>query len=867
MSTPMMQQYDRLKKQYSDCVLLFRLGDFYETFNDDAKTVSKVLGITLTKRGKDENAMPMAGIPYHALSTYLHKLVKAGLKIAIAEQMEEPQAGRIVEREVAKIITSGTIMDEKSLVDSENNYLAAIAKSKTKGGFEWAVSYVDLTTGEFKFKNFYTKSEDEIPTELMSYVKRLLPSEILAPNNLTFVKNLAQMVQPLEPEAFNIKDNYKKLTEHFKTQNLKGFGIEENTTAIAAAGRIINYLQDTQRSTLSHIAKIGKDSGEYMELDDATIRHLELIFPQNNNDFRNTLLGILGNADTAMGKRLIRRWILTPLISKEQIAERLDSIEELFKDNITLSKIKEKLSNIADIERILGRIGTGSANARDLLGLKKSLQETLELTETTSKFQSTLINLSQKISKELKGLKEVIELIENAILEEPPITITEGGMIKPEYDLAIKEIKEAMTSGKDWIKSLQIKEVERTGITSLKVKFNRVFGYYIEISASNLSKVPEDYIRKQTLVNGERFITPELKEWEDKILNAEDKLIKLEYEVFQQIRINIAEKIEVIQSIANDVAVLDVLSNLADIARRNRYVKPEITEEDGTLMIKKGRHPVVEEISTEPFISNDTLLDNKNQELIILTGPNMSGKSTYIRQVALIVIMAQIGSFVPAEEMKWAIIDKVFTRIGASDNLSKGESTFLVEMNETANILNNATNKSLIILDEVGRGTSTYDGVAIAWAVAEYIHEHIQAKTLFATHYHELIQLEEKLGRVKNFNVAVKEENGKVIFMRRIIEGSTDQSYGIHVAQMAGVPMEVIEKAKETLMSLEQENMFEPKRVEKELIEKPKLPTTQLSFGIQTEEHPAIKKLKEMNIEGLTPLEALNKLSELKKDL
>ncbi len=855
MSTPMSLQYDKLKKRYSDCIVLFRLGDFYETFHDDAKTASKVLGITLTKRGQGENAHPMAGIPYHALSSYLHKLVNAGYKVAIAEQLEEPQAGKIVERDVVKIITKGTVMDEKSLSDSENNYLAAVANSKIQGGIEWTVAFADLTTGEFKIKNFFSKSD--IPIDLISFLKRLSPSEILISEDLPNQNSFNfTFVQKLSSEEFNFKDNYKKLTEHFKIKNLKGFGIEEEKSGIIAAGVIINYLNDTQRSSLDHITKIQKETEEYMNLDVSTIRNLELLYPLNSNDQQGTLINLIGNSKTAMGRRLIRRWIINPLVSKDQIQERLDAVEELFKDNMKLSKIQEKLGQISDIERILGRIGTGSANARDLLALKSSLVDTEEIFKLIANSKNKLLNVKENLSAQIIATGEkVIQLISDSISEDPPNTIHEGDIIKPEYNKELSEIKQAMTDGKDWIKNLQTREIARTGISSLKVRFNRVFGYYIEISKANAVKAPEDYTRKQTLVNAERFITPELKEWEDKILNAEEKVIALEYKIFQEIRDEIAKHITELQKITDKVSLIDALSNFAELARINRYVKPEIVNGKGELTIKKGRHPVIEEISDEPFISNDTELDNKNNELIILTGPNMSGKSTYIRQVALITLIAQIGSFVPAEKMEWSVVDRIFTRIGASDNLTKGESTFLVEMNETANILNNATENSLIILDEVGRGTSTYDGVAIAWAIVEFIHEKIKAKTLFATHYHELIQLEESLPRVKNYNVLVKEEGGKVIFLRKIGKGGTDESYGIHVAQMAGVPENVVQRSKEILKTLEQDSMFKPKE------------NTQLSFNVGTEEHPAIKKLKEIDTNKLTPLEALNELEKLKKNL
>ncbi len=810
----MMQQYDKLKEKHKDAILLFRLGDFYEAFNDDAKKISKILNITLTGRGSGENRRPMAGIPHHALKNYLKKLVDAGEKVAIAEQVEAPQAGKIVKREVAKIITAGTISDLDFLDESKNNYIGAVYQNSKKKYF---FAFSDLTTGEFKSSRF-----DDLK-ELLNEIFRLNINELLIPERLSSIfynKLKNKSFQTVEDFLWNIDEACNILKNHFGVSNFKGFGYEDYDEELIPLGIILDYLKQTQKSSLEHIKSIKKyNLTSFMNLDPTTINSLELLWPISNENKKGTLFAVLNQCQTPMGQRLLRNWLIHPLKEKKQIEQRLDAVEEISKNAEKISQIRDILDNICDIERVVSKIGTNSINARDLLALKIALEKFLNLKQIVKEFKSNLINFQiiSSVNKNQELITEIIDLIENSIVNDPPITITEGGMLKPGFNKELDEIRQIMQTGKNWIKTFQKKEIERTGITSLKVKFNNVFGYYIEVSKTNLSKVPDDYIRKQTLVNAERFITQELKEWEDKIVNAESRANQLEYELFNEIKSKVADGIEVFLTIANLVSVLDVITNFAHIARMFDYSKPEINE-DQKFEVIAGRHPVVERFIDENYIPNDLFLD-KDTRIIILTGPNMSGKSTYIRQIALISLMAQIGSFVPAKSANLSVVDRIFTRVGASDNLAHGQSTFMVEMSETANILNNATENSLIILDEIGRGTSTYDGVAIAWSIVEYIHEYIGAKTLFATHYHELIDLEDKLDGVENYNVKVLEEGDEVIFTRKVEKGATDQSYGVYVAQMAGVPKEVIKRAKSILMTLEQESMLDVRSIETELIE------------------------------------------------
>ncbi len=816
MSTPMMQQYNELKRKNPDTILLFRLGDFYEAFNEDAKEISKILNITLTGRGKGEGRKPMAGIPHHALKNYLKKLIIADKKVAIAEQLEEPQSGKLVDRDIVKIITAGTFTDEEVLDESENNYLAAIDNFKDD---LWTLAYADLTTGEFKTTKLVSF------TELKNELFRLHPNEILLKDAaVALIKPILgkTSLQTIQDSQWEKEANYKILLDHFKTQSLQGFGLDKGSPEVTVLGVILDYLKETQKTDLSHIRSIKVlNRQDYMNLDPATISSLELIWPLNNDNPKATLFGVLNECQTAMGQRKLRSWILHPLINTDLLQNRISAIKEALADPIKVSSVREKLNDICDLERTVSKLGTGSINARDLIALKTSLAYILALLKEVKIYKNSLLNIGSLITaQQIQSIQETIELLEASINDDPPTTIMEGDIIKYGYNQELDELKDVEKHGKEWLKELQRKEIERTGITSLKVKFNSVFGYYLEVSKSNLNKVPDNYIRKQTLVNAERFITEELKEWESKILNAGDKANQIEYEAFQAIKNEVSKHISIYQLLAEVISTLDVLLNFAHLARLHKYCEPVINNE-GRIQIESGRHPVVERFTQERYIPNDLTLD-KSQQIIILTGPNMSGKSTYIRQIALIALMAQIGSFVPAEKVDMTVTDRIFTRVGASDNLASGESTFMVEMNETANILNNATQNSLIILDEVGRGTSTYDGVAIAWSIVEYIHNTIEAKTLFATHYHELTDLEQKLDRIKNYNVDVIEEGDEIKFTRKVVPGSTDQSYGVHVAKMAGVPAEVTKRANQILMTLEQESMLEVKSIESELFTLPK---------------------------------------------
>lgn len=803
--TPMQEQYQKIKEEYKDFVILFRLGDFYETFNDDAITVSKVLGITLTSRGKDANKTPLAGIPYHALANYMPKLVESGLKVVIAEQMEEPVPGKLVERKVTKVITPGTVMDENSLDSSRNNYIACIYKNTES---EYLLAYCDLTTGLFEV--FQTDSAAKLKIEL----NKINPAEILTANkDFDFVKNIIN--KPIEREddsKFEINYALECLLSQLGVLSLKGFGLSDEDPLVIVAGVLISYLKQCQKGEIKHIKSVKKYTySDYMLLDPETIRNLELIYSTSGND-KNTLYNVLNDCNTPMGKRNLRKWILYPLINEQKLNDRLESVSTFFENPILTGDIESMLTQVSDIERIAGRIGTSSANPRDLISLKYSLLKVNEIIEFLSKNTNSirlnyLVDMFNGESSELKKcVMNVIDTIERSIDDEPSASLNDVGIIKTGFNSEIDEIRSLRQNTKKILAQMQTDEVSKTGITSLKISFNQVFGYYIEVTKTHLSKVPENYIRKQTLANAERYITPELKKLEEKILSSEEKLIKLEQEVYINIRNQLADNLEEILETADIVAEIDCYVSFAKVAKRNRYIKPTL-ENKNQLIIDNSRHPVIEQIVSE-FTSNSVEF-NENNIIHILTGPNMSGKSTYIRQIALITLMAQIGSFVPAEKMNWSIVDRIFTRVGATDNLSKGESTFMVEMNETANILNNATKNSLIILDEIGRGTSTYDGVAIAWSIIEYIYEAISAKTLFATHYHELINLETQYKGISNYNVEVLEVNGDILFKHKIIKGGTNRSYGVHVAKLAGIPDGVLEKSNRILKAFENENTLE----------------------------------------------------------
>jgi len=807
--TPAMQQYAKAKKEHPDCVLLFRMGDFYETFYEDAKTVARELEITLTARGKGETRAPLAGIPYHALEPYLAKLVKKGYKVAICEQLEDPKLAKgIVKRGIVRIITPGTLVESNMLDSKSNNYLMSIFSNLDSFG----ISVVDISTGEFMC------SEIEGFEKLKTEITRFNPAEIIIPESLKVNEDIIKGLNAFTssyPDQYFGKNAYETLISHFNTSSLNGFGIENDKLSISSAGALLSYIKETQKTTLSYINKIRKfESNEYMVLDSATQKNLELIKNIHDASNRGTLLSVLDKTVTPMGSRLLKKWILRPLIDVNKINERLDAVTEMKKESIKRVELKDMLKEVYDVERLISRVNFGSANPRDLVALKKSLNSIPRIKNVLESFSSNLL----KKTKDVPDVSAVSELISKAIKDEPALTLREGNVIRKGYNEELDKLSEIAYGGKGWILKLEEQEKKRTGISSLKVGFNRVFGYYITISKSNLHLVPNDYIRKQTLVNGERFITPELKEKETLILGAEEKIYALEYQIFQDVIKKISEYTEKIQDIANKIANLDVIISIANVSSDEHYVKPNIND-SLALDIKDSRHPVVEQLESN-FVPNDCFFDSE-KTMHIITGPNMAGKSTYMRQVALIQLMAQIGCFVPCSSANIGIVDRIFTRVGAYDDLTMGQSTFMVEMTEAANILNNATEKSLIILDEIGRGTSTFDGISLAWSIAEHIHNNIKAKTLFATHYHQLNKLSEKLSGVKNYNIAVKEKEDEIIFLRKIIEGGTDKSYGIQVARLAGVPKSVIERSKIIMNRLEMEDEI-AERVHKEFPKKEK---------------------------------------------
>ena len=864
-TTPMMEQYLSIKRQHQDAILFFRMGDFYETFYEDAQVTADVLGVALTSRNQGSSGkVPLAGIPHHALEPHLSKLLKAGYKVAICEQVEDPKKARgLVKREVVEVITPGTALSDQVLKEHVNNYLAGLYHD-SKG---YGLSTVDLSTGEFSV----TELMEE---ELFDELQRIIPTEVIVPETW-FQQNSNQItegfpritISPRDDWAFSYDYARERLLEHFETHSLKGFGCERLTNGICAAGAVLAYLQETQKGSLSHIRRLAPYTrSEYLILDAATQRNLELT-ASLSDDRRGTLLAILDRTRTAMGARLLRAWLQKPLRKVDVIRSRLDAVEELVTASSLRDEVIGPLKSCGDLERITAKICTGRANARDLVHLKESLKEVPSLRKATLKAQTDIFI---ELCAELEDVNDIVDTIEKSIVDDPPLSLTEGGILRQGHNAELDELRTIRFNAKDWIAQLQQKERNRTKIASLKVLYNKVFGYYIEVTKPNLAKVPKNYVRKQTLVNAERFITPELKEYEAKVLGAEERIQALEYELYVKIREEIARQAERIQRVGKAVSRLDVLSSLAEVAIEYGYCKPEI--HDGPeIVIHDGRHPVVERLLIgETFVPNDTLIDNENNQILIITGPNMAGKSTYLRQVALIVLMAQMGSFVPAKQTSIGAVDRIFTRVGASDRLVQGESTFLVEMNEAANILHNATPQSLIILDEIGRGTSTFDGLSIAWAVTEYLHNNsrIAAKTLFATHYHELTELELILPRVKNYNIAVKEWGDKVVFLRKIVEGGCDRSYGIQVARLAGLPQEVIERAKEVLANLE-ENELAPNRVPKlaKGAHAPEFSGSNQFDLFASDDHPLLKELESLDTSSLTPLEALNKLQELKKKL
>ena len=867
--TPLMSQYLRIKEANPDTILLFRVGDFFETFDEDAKPASKVLGITLTKRanGAAED-VPLAGFPHHAIDSYLPKLVRAGYRVAVCEQMENPKFAKgIVKREVIEVVTPGATLSDKLLDHKKNNYLLSvfIKPASPAGGDEVAgISFADVSTGEF-----FTFEVPE--SDLQQQIESIAPAEILIQKKeKDYLTPVISKINPsiritkMDDWIFNYDYANELLLNHFGTVTLKGFGIEHLQNGIVASGAALNYLQETQKVNLTHLNRISLyNPSEYMILDSSTRRNLEISYSMHGDGREGSLISILDKTTTAMGGRLLKKWISAPLRDLKKIQSRLDSTEELLKNKSQRKKIETELKEVGDIERIISRICTGRANPREVVALKTSLKKIPVIKEHLSNFKTDAL---LKTSRELNPLENLVERIQNAITDSPPPTLVDGGVIRNGFSPELDELRNIAFHGKDWIAKLQKTERERTGISSLKVSFNNVFGYYIDVSNAHKEKVPENYIRKQTLVNSERYITPELKEYEDKILNAEEKIYELEAELFDEIRKFISAEAVTIQSNARMIALIDCLISFAECAETYKYSKPVV--HDGTeLEIIEGRHPVVEQILPpgEKFKPNDCVIDNKNDQIILLTGPNMAGKSVYLRQIGLIVLMAQIGSFVPAKSVKIGLVDRIFTRVGASDNITSGESTFLVEMQEAANILNNASSKSLILLDEIGRGTSTFDGISIAWALTEYLHDNkdVAAKTLFATHYHELNEMADLFPKIKNYKVEVREYDDKVIFLHKVNPGRADHSYGIQVAQMAGLPAFVTNRAKEILRNLESKELT-PYELKKEKLRKMQIPENQMSI-FEFQDDKLRGEINELDIEKLTPLEALNKLNELKR--
>jgi len=857
-STPVMKQYREIKSRYPDAILLFRMGDFYETFEEDAKITSRILNITLTKRANGKaSKVPLAGFPYHALDSYLHKLLEAGLKVAICEQVEDPKKAKgIVKREVVEVITPGTAITDRFLDTKENNYLVSIYKTQKGVG----IAAIDVSTGEF----YLTDSDDKSYKDTVSTLKA---SEIICPESdyksIEYeFKGKVLRVAEIDDWVYSYEYAERTLKENFKTETLKGFGIEKYKLGISAAGAIIHYLHQNNQKSLEHVVKIQPLlESDYVLIDEFTKRNLEIFRTMQSGEVKGSLIWVVDQTVTASGSRLLKKWLAHPLKNPQRINSRLDKVEYFYNNTDKRENVRNLLKDFSDLERLLSRISANRATARAVY----QLRETLKLIPVILK-EFEKVDTFKELLSGINIPKELIKILDDAIKDEDlPTGVHEGGFIKEGFNEQLDKYRRVLRDGKNWILELQEKERARLGIPSLKISYNKVFGYYIEVTKTHISKVPENYIRKQTLVNAERFITPELKEYEEMLLNAEEKISEIEYEIFQFLREEILKYVEDILKIADVISQIDVFSSLAYIAIKNNYTRPVIND-SSRIFIKNGRHPVVEALlpSGEKFIPNDLDIDNQTKQILIITGPNMAGKSTYLRQVGLIVLLAQIGSFIPAESAEIGVVDKIFTRVGASDNLAAGESTFLMEMIETANILNNATPKSLILLDEIGRGTSTYDGIAIAWAVTEYLHNNakIGSKTLFATHYHELTELEKILPRVINLNVAVKEYGDKVIFLRKIIPGACDKSYGVHVAQMAGVPVEVTLRANEILSNISREERVLP--TEKDIFQKLDKNPDQLSLFNQIESKIK-KELSEIDINSITPLEALNKLNELKK--
>ncbi len=893
MMTPAMRQYYEAKQAYPDTLIFFRMGDFYESFGDDAKIIAKELEITLTARGKDKSGekMPLAGIPYHAIDTYLPRLINKGYKVAICEQLEDPKKAKgVVKRGVVRVVTPGTAIDSSMFFDASNNYLMAVVGREigrsgkhSEKEIEVGVSFLDISTGEFLTTQFRDSENFE---KLLSELARMRPSECILPPSLYGNSDLVDrlrtqtIVQEFAPDISGSKEARERLKAHFKVATLEGMGCENLDFAVYSACAALEYAQTTQMRKLTHINTLRTYSNsEFMILDSITLRNFEIVRNVRDEGDGNSLYRTINCTKTPMGSRTLKKWLLKPLLSVENINLRLDAVEELTANPLLRYDLRKWLSEVRDIERLVGRVVYGNSNARDLIALKKSLEVLPSVRDSLLKYAKSELLTKVAIGLEsFSELENLSEMINKAIVDEPPISVREGGMIKPGYNEELDELKDIASNSRQWIANFQQKERERSGIKSLKVGYNKVFGYYIEVTNSNSSQVPDDYIRKQTMANAERFFTPELKEKESLILTANEKAVALEYEIFTQIVQALSVHSRELQETAKKIGSLDVIATLAEVAENNNYIRPQLTN-DCKILIRDGRHPVVENAVYGGFVPNDTEMDCNENQFLLITGPNMAGKSTYMRQTALIAIMAQIGSFVPASYASIGVIDQVFTRIGAFDDLASGQSTFMVEMVELANILNNASPKSLVLLDEIGRGTSTYDGYSIAKSVVEFLHNRgkVGVRALFATHYHQLTALEEKLKRVKNYHIAVKEEGHELVFLRKIVPGATDRSYGIQVARLAGVPEKVIERANEILKDLEKENVLEETE-DGENGKKKKNKTTARytqmmlfdpgdSGGSSKANRlsPVEASLRKLNVDEMTPIEALNKLHELKR--
>lgn len=871
-TTPMMKQYMEIKKNYEDCLLFYRMGDFYELFMEDAYIGAKVLNITLTGRPKGKDGrIPMAGVPFHAVDTYLAKLVKAGYKVAICEQLSPPNKRGIIERDVIRVVTPGTMLDDKALEKKENNFLVSILLDKGM----IALSIVDVSTGYFTTTEFML---DESKQLLKDEISRIQPTECILPFELYDDQELLGILRTergLNIFCFQNWHNYagnarEVLKKHFGVSTLASFGIDPYELSLKSSAALLGYLKETQKDNLSHLKKICfQTSQDAVILDRSTIINLELFTTIREHDTKGSLLSIIDHTDTPMGGRLLKQWLRSPLTNREEILSRHDSVEEVLQKTEERTQVKNLLSQVPDIERTLSRLSVKIGNARDLTNLKQAIETILEVKKVVTPFTTTLLKTSKKLIS--PQLTDITKLIAETVVDEPPIDLRNGGIIRDGVNSELDKLRNHISHSQEWVLELEKKERERTGITSLKVRFNKVFGFYIEVSKANLANVPENYMRKQTLVNGERFITPELKEHEEIILTAEEKINELEFTLFTEILAKVLSYTEVIQQAAECIAVIDCITNFATIAEKNNYTRPKLIY-SGEIKITNGRHPVVEKLLSEDkqFVPNDVDLDNTNHQLLLITGPNMAGKSVYIRQVALLLLLSQIGSFIPAENAQLSIVDRIFVRSGASDVITSGLSTFMVEMVETAHILHHATKNSLIVMDEIGRGTSTYDGISIAWAVAEYLVTAIKPspKTLFATHYHELQELEEQYPkRIKNFHMAVQESNGQPVFLHTILPGGASHSFGVAVARLAGVPEEVIKKANEILHNLENRNVENDHTYSSSTAERSREALDDLKPTPDLADHFIHKELENLDIHQLTPLEALNKLAELKQKM